>query len=308
MGLAIVLDGFGRLKLGHEGARGSFALGFLLMALGLGVIVLAYWLTHARRDWAAGEQGAVAARPRVHLGLPWGMALLCLAFVGFLLPSGWQELRPERLLQNPRALALLALTAPFVWAVIQTLHRWRSAEVVFVPGQRATMGGQLRGTLHTRLRHRPRGSVTLTLSCLSRSIAGDRQVRETEETIWQSHHEVAVGHLRTGADGLSIPVSIPLPKAGSCRCPVGGPSSGAWPSGAGSPAPIWMRPSRSRFSGGRSSRPGDGIVVRRPEIRGAPDGFSGVWHHHRGYGFLVPQGPWQIARGFTGKRPDSRRG
>ncbi len=219
LGLAIVLDGFGRLKLGHEGARGSFALGFFLMALGIGVIVLAYWLTHARRDWAAGEQGAVAARPRVHLGLPWGVALLCLAFVGFLLPSGWQELRPERLLQGLRALALLALAAPFVWAVIQTARRWRSAEVVFVPDQRATMGGRLCGTLHTRLRHRPRGSVTLTLSCLHRSITGERQVHETEETLWQGHHEVTVEHFRPGPDGLAIPVSIPLPKSRELSLP-----------------------------------------------------------------------------------------
>ncbi len=214
LGLLIVLDGLGRLKLGQEGARDSLAFGFLLMALGIGVIILAYWLTHARRDWvAAGGQGAVAARPRVHLALAWGIALLCLAFIGFFLPSSWEELPPEWLLQSPgQALVLLALLAPFAWAVRLTLRRWRSAGVVFVPVEGAVMGGQLRGTIQTHLHGRPR-SVTLTLTCLHRSVTGGRQVRETEETLWQGRHEVAVDRLQPALKGLSIPVSIPVPSA-----------------------------------------------------------------------------------------------
>ncbi len=219
LGVLIVLDGFGRLKLGQEGAGDSFALGFFLMVLGIAVILLAWWLTRARRDWAAGKPGAVAARPRVHLGLACGLALLCLAFLGLLLPSGWEQLRPEQFLGNPRALGLLALAAPVVWAVVLTVRRWRSAELVFVPGQRAVMGGQLRGVIHTRLRHRLRGSVTLTLTCLHRTIAGRS---ETEETLWKEHQEVAVEDIQNGPDGLSIPVSIPVPEARELSLPTWG--------------------------------------------------------------------------------------
>ncbi len=218
LGLLIVLDGVGKLKLGQEGTRGSFALGFFLIALGISIIVLAHWLTRARRDWA-GEPGAVAARPRVHLALAWGMALLCLAFLGLLLPSRWQELKPERFLGNPWALGLVALFAPFVWAVVLTVRRWRSAEAVFLPGERAEMGGRLRGIIHTRLRHRPRGSVTLTLECLHRTITGGA---ETEERLWQGHRELPVEDLRPGSGGLEIPVSIPVPGARELALPTWG--------------------------------------------------------------------------------------
>jgi hypothetical protein len=126
---------------------------------------------------------------------------------------------PRELARNP--LAALGLLFPLVgvglltWAVITTL-RWRrfGASRFELAAETATPGGQLSGTIYTRLApdqvHSIR--VTLKLTCLNRITSRRSDNSETRETIlWREEYTVPEGQIGVGATGSSIPVRFALP-------------------------------------------------------------------------------------------------
>jgi len=97
------------------------------------------------------------------------------------------------------------------WAVITTLrwHRFGPSRFEMNP---ATLGGQLSGTIHTRLDNVHSIRVTLTLTCLNRITRGSGENRDTRENIiWREEYVVPEGQVGLGGLGASIPVRFALP-------------------------------------------------------------------------------------------------
>ena len=97
------------------------------------------------------------------------------------------------------------------WAVITTL-RWRRFGPSRFEMSPATLGGQLSGTIHTRLDNVHSTRVTLKLTCLDRITRGSGDNRDTRENIiWREEYVVPEGQVGLGGLDASIPVRFALP-------------------------------------------------------------------------------------------------
>ena len=97
------------------------------------------------------------------------------------------------------------------WAVITTM-RWRRFGASRFEMGPATLGGQLSGTIHTRLNDVQSIRVTLKLTCLHRLTRGSGEDRDTRENIlWREEYIVPEGQVGLGGLGASIPVRFAIP-------------------------------------------------------------------------------------------------
>lgn len=97
------------------------------------------------------------------------------------------------------------------WAVITTL-RWRRFGTSRFEMAPATLGGQLTGTIHTRLDDVRSIRVTLKLTCLDRTTRGSGEDRDTREQIlWREEYVVPEGQVGLGGLGAAIPVRFAIP-------------------------------------------------------------------------------------------------
>jgi hypothetical protein len=132
---------------------------------------------------------------------------------------------PEELERN--RLAAIGFLFPLIgvglltWAVITTM-RWRRFGASQLEIGPATLGGQLSGTIHTRLPDVPSLRVTLKLTCLDRLTRGSGEDRDTRENIlWREEYVVPEGHIGRGALGASIPVNFAIPADARATTAVG---------------------------------------------------------------------------------------
>lgn len=145
------------------------------------------------------------------------------------------------------------------WAVITTL-RWRRFGTSRFEMSPATPGGQLTGTIHTRLDDVRSIRVTLKLTCLDRITRGSGKNRDTREHIlWREEYVVPEGQVGLGALGASIPVRFVIPTDARETTAVG-QSDGI----------VWVLAAEASLPGVDYKEDFD-VPVRRGESSGTPE-------------------------------------
>ena len=141
---------------------------------------------------------------------------------------------PREIERNPMvaiaALFPLIGIGLFGWAVMTTL-RWRRFGPSRFDMSPATPGGQLSGTIHTRLGLDQARllRVHLKLTCLHRVTKGSGEGRRTTENIlWREEYTVPEGQVGFGAVGATIPVRFSLPPDARETTAVGGSNGILW--------------------------------------------------------------------------------
>jgi hypothetical protein len=174
-----------------------------------------------RPDWA---DGRVVAERRRLLVLPWGIFLL--AAVLFI-PSVWLTWR--RIADGAQkldlwffvlvAFALIVLGVFGRKAFLQTRQALRfESAVLHLDAVPIAIGGELRGTIAAPVELRPDERVRLELVCVAHT-AGSGDTAGHDRTVWRESREVAAGAARPSAEGVVVPVEMPVaahpPETGS---------------------------------------------------------------------------------------------
>lgn len=170
---------------------------------------------------------------------------------------------PEELERN--RLAAIGYLFPIIgvglltWAVITTM-RWRRFGASQLETSPAMIGGQLSGTIHTRLPDVQSLRVTLKLTCLDRITRGSGENRDTRENIlWREEYIVPEGHIGRSALGASIPVKFDIPADARATTAVGR-SDGI----------VWVLAAEANLPGVDFKEDFD-VPVRRDSSAGTPD-------------------------------------
>ena len=164
----------------------------------------------SRADIRDVSTGTIPGNTRSNLRTSWSFAVvwnLISTPLLFIIPQEYQR----------NHLAAIGFLFPVIgvglltWAVITTL-RWRRFGPSRFEMSPATLGGQLSGTIHTRLDNVHSTRVTLKLTCLDRITRGSGDNRDTRENIiWREEYVVPEGQVGLGGLDASIPVRFALP-------------------------------------------------------------------------------------------------
>ncbi len=165
-----------------------------------------------REDWAIGR---VRSNTRSSLTGSWIFAVFW-----NLVSSPILLIRPPVWEQDPKG--YLALLFPAIgagllaWAILQTLRARRFGQTWFaMEAVPAALGGELRGSIQTRLPAPPERGVLLKLSCVLRTVSGSGKDRSVSESIqWREERAVTAGEIQTGPGAAFIPVRFAIPADG----------------------------------------------------------------------------------------------
>jgi hypothetical protein len=161
-----------------------------------------------REDWAAGR--IAGAGRRAAFGA-WAFALFwCLVSAPIVI------FVPRQLHAHPAA--LIGFLFPGVGVVLLARAARRSLEVAkfgtpifHLTAVPAALGGDVRGTIETRLAEPPAGGVAVKLTCIRRTVSGAPRRTLWEHILWRDECVVPASHIAPSPAGVAIPVRFALP-------------------------------------------------------------------------------------------------
>jgi hypothetical protein len=168
------------------------------------------WL--ARADWA---KGRVVAERRRLLVVPWlvlGLSLVLFVpaiwLVGRQIAGGVERLDARFFVLIAFALVVFGFFGGRAFVHTRQALRYRPA-VLHLEAVPIPIGGVLRGTIAAPVELRPDERVRLELECVVH-VRGRGEDGGHEKTIWREIREVGAAATRPAAEGVAVPVEIPV--------------------------------------------------------------------------------------------------
>lgn len=168
------------------------------------------WLT--RPDWAAGR---VVADRRRGLVVPWLVTLLAIVlfvpsiwFVWRQIAAGQESLDFRFFVLIAFALIVFGFFGRKAFVHTRQAVRFQPA-VLHLEAVPIPIGRDLRGTIAAPIELRPDERLRLELSCVVH-VSGSGESGGHEKTVWQDTHEIAAGSTWHSAEGIVVPVQLPV--------------------------------------------------------------------------------------------------